>query len=110
MNIKSALLILVVVGLSGWDGCDDLQQTKTEAKQQEPPPKVVHHFDQIARSEGSLAVDTATGQMCKTWDWYCSKPTFYNRSTKQNEDGQMYGVSCSAIAEMPTCKSISEQK
>src|ERR1022692_2034317 len=107
MDIKVALLILT---MTGFLGCDDLQRTKTEAKQPDPPPKVVHHFDPITRSEGNLAVDTATGQMCKTWDWYCAKPTFYDRNTKQTEDSQSYGISCAAVAHMPTCKSISGEK
>jgi hypothetical protein len=62
------------------------------------------------KSEGNLAVDTATGQMCKTWDWYCTKPTYYNPYTKKTEDNVSYGISCSAVATMPTCKSISDQR
>jgi hypothetical protein len=87
-------------------GCDDIQPAK---KQPDPPPKIVHHFDPIAKSEGSLAVDTATGQMCKTWEWECTSPTYWNPYTKKWQDNASYGISCTAISTMPTCKSISEK-
>jgi hypothetical protein len=89
-------------------GCDD-QQLATKATQAEAPQKMIHHFEPIAKSEGSLAVDTATGQMCKTWDWVCKKPNYWNPYTKQWEENDSYGVACSAITAMPTCKSISEK-
>lgn len=63
--------------------CDDFQQKDKPKEPDPPPPRIVHHFDPIARSEGNLAVDTATGQMCKTWDWACQKPQHFNASTKE---------------------------
>ena len=101
--------LVLLIALSLLVACDELQ-TKDKPKQAEPPPRVVHHFDPIARSEGNLAVDTATGQMCKTWDWACAKPGYYNNYTKEWVENSSYGVDCSAIASMPTCKSISDQK
>jgi hypothetical protein len=106
MVVKCALLILTIVGSLG---CDELSQQQTKKAADPPPPKVVHHFDPIAKSEGSLAVDTATGQMCKTWDWICTQPKFYNSYTKEFQDNSSYGISCSAIANMPTCKEISDK-
>jgi len=70
---------------------------------------VVHHFDQVPKSEGNLAVDTATGQMCKTWEWACAKPGYYNNYTKEWVENSSYGVNCAAIATMPTCESISKK-
>jgi len=105
MKIKSALLVLAMVGLLG---CDEMESKKQP--EPAPAPRVVHHFDPITKSEGNLAVDTATGQMCKTWEWACTKPTFYNPYTKETQDNLAYGISCAAIADMPTCKSISDQK
>jgi hypothetical protein len=108
--MRHACLFLALMSAIVLTGCDDLQQqAKPEVKQEPPPTKVVHHFDPISRSEGNLAVDTATGQMCKTWEWVCTKPTYYNPRTKQFEDLSSYGMSCSAIATMPTCKSLSEK-
>lgn len=106
MVLKCALLILTIVGLLG---CDDLSQQQTKKAADPLPPKVVHHFDPIAKSEGSLAVDTATGQMCKTWEFACTQPTYYNPYTKKTQDNNLYGISCSALDNMPTCKDISEK-
>jgi|HubBroStandDraft_2_1064218.scaffolds.fasta_scaffold16163_4 hypothetical protein len=106
--MRHACLSVALMSAIVLTGCDDLQQAKPPVKP-DPPPTVVHHFDPIARSEGNLAVDTATGQMCKTWEWACTKPTYYNPRTKQFEDVSSYGISCSAIENMPTCKSLSEK-
>lgn len=106
--MRHACLLVALMSAIVLTGCDDPQQSKSPVKP-EPPPRVVHHFDPIARSEGNLAVDTATGQMCKTWEWVCPNPTYYNPRTKLYEDVSSYGMSCSAIATMPTCKSLSEQ-
>jgi hypothetical protein len=107
--MRHACLLVALMSAIVLTGCDDLQQQAKPQVKQEPPPKVAHHFDPIARSEGNLAVDTATGQMCKTWEWACSKPTYYNPRTKQVEDTYDYGISCASIDSMPTCKSLSEQ-
>jgi hypothetical protein len=105
--MKRALILLTSLGLLV--ACDELQP-KDKPKEPEPPSRVVHHFDPIARSEGNLAVDTATGQMCKTWDWACTKPGYYNNYTKEWVENSAYGVNCSAITSMPTCESISKKQ
>jgi hypothetical protein len=103
-----ALLLFLAIALSG---CDQLQTDNTaKANTPQPPPRREHHFDPITRSEGSLAVDTATGQMCKTWNWVCSEgDSSYNQFTKKYQDNMSYGITCSAIREMPTCESISRE-
>src|SRR5690349_8382447 len=103
--VGAAILLVMLVSV----GCDQLQSdtnnsnTKQQQQQQQqpqpPPPRREHHFDPIARSEGNLAVDTTTGQMCKTWAWVCSG----------GNSSSSYGISCSAIEEMPTCESISRE-
>ena len=105
-QMKRILILLTSLGLLV--ACDDLQP-KDKPKEPEPPPRLVHHFDPITRSEGNLAVDTATGQMCKTWDWACTKPSYYNSYTKEWVENSAYGVSCTAIGNMPTCESISKK-
>ena len=102
--MKGACIMLASLGLLV--ACDELQD---KPKELPSPPRVVHHFDQVTRSEGNLAVDTATGQMCKTWAWACVKPQYYNNYTKEWVDNSAYGVNCTAIANMPTCESISNK-
>ena len=103
-----ALQLLLVLVLTG---CDQLQTDSNTAKANTTPQaRREHHFDPIARSEGNLAVDTTTGQMCRTWEWVCADgDTFYNRYTKKYQDKMNDGISCSAIRDMPTCESISRQ-
>ena len=99
-----ALLVLAFAELS----CD--QPTKPSAETQESPRRE-HHFDPIARSEGNLAVDTTTGQMCKTWEWGCVQgDTLYNPYTKRLQDRFSYGITCSAIRMMPTCETTARQQ
>ncbi len=110
--MKSPVIALALLLIFGLAGCDQLQPTTKPAEA--PPqqqPRREHHFDQIARSEGNLAVDTATGQMCKTWEWVCGTDgdTFYNPNTKKVQERTSYGITCAAIRTMPTCESISRQ-
>ena len=87
--------------------CDEQNGTTAQAN---TPQHREHHFDPITRAEGNLAVDTTTGQMCKTWDWVCPDgDTYYNAYTKKLVDKSSYGVSCPAIRMMPTCESLSRQ-
>ena len=70
-----AAFSVALLFLSMTTGCDDIAKelgyipaSRRELPKPVPTPKVVHHFEPIAKSEGSLAVDTATGRMCKTWE------------------------------------------
>ena len=89
---RALYLELMCLPLIGALACDDLMTAK--AKQADPPRKIIHHFEPIARSEGSLAVDTATGQMCKTWDWVCVEASTWNSYTKKWQDNSRFGVAC----------------
>jgi hypothetical protein len=99
-------------------GCADIAKelgyvpapaTELDSPKPVPAPKIAHHFEPIAKSEGSLAVDTATGQMCKTWDWVCTKSTWKNPWTGKSEESSRYGISCSALESMPTCEQLSNK-
>lgn len=69
-------------------------------------PKVVHHFEPMANTQGSLAMDTATGKMCRTWAWVCSEPTIRNPWTGKTVENSMYGIKCRSIEELPTCDQL----
>jgi hypothetical protein len=107
--------IFVVALLLALAGCDEQQSTNKASTAQvstaPQPPRREHHFEPIARSQGNLAVDTATGQMCKTWQFVCATDgdTYYNPYTKRYENRMSDGIACSAIRTMPTCESLSRQ-
>jgi hypothetical protein len=111
VRFSEAFLVAVILLITLiWVGCDQLQSDTNTKQQQQQPQRREHHFDPIAQSDGSLAVDTTTGQMCKTWQWVCGNgDTSYNEFTKKYQDNMSYGITCSAIRDMPTCESISRQ-
>jgi len=48
-------------------GCD--QSPKPAAKERHYPP--IHRFETVSSNGVSgVALDTVTGQWCKTWDWF----------------------------------------
>jgi len=54
-------------------GCDQTPPKPAQAKSERPP---IHRFESVSPT-GSLgvALDTATGQWCRTWDWSYKTPT-----------------------------------
>ncbi len=111
----SAFFVALLI-LSMTIGCDDIAKelgyvpaSEHDSPKPVPAPKIAHHFEPVSKSEGSLAVDTATGRMCKTWEWVCTKPTWKNQWTGKTEQNSSYGISCSAVESMPTCEQLSNK-
>src|SRR6185437_9088155 len=70
-------------------GCGDLlQNQKAEPTKHRPP---IHRFENVSEHAASpgVALDTVTGQLCRTWDW-----NYKNESLSGGLDT------------IPTCKSI----
>src|SRR5208282_3742613 len=72
---KTTLIVLFVLFLLPIVGCDDIAKqagyvpAKTSAKPTPAPaPRhPIHRF--VLTQSGGVALDTQTGQICKTWDW-----------------------------------------
>src|ERR1700693_1846990 len=68
--LRTTLFLLVLTSLFG---CDDIAkefgyQKPAPAKQQSPPLTPTHRFV-LAQGHTDIALDTQTGQLCRTWDW-----------------------------------------
>jgi len=93
--MKAAIfLTALMLFLQKSDGCDSTQSQPKGAEQPKEPP--IRRFEAVT-SHGSsdVALDTKTGQLCRTWEWeYKNNPT------------------ANDINSLPTCYSIylSEQK
>ena len=75
--MKPFFLLLAMVGLYGVCGCDQLQQSeqpKVEVKPV-PTPKCTteHRFERVdvypMNMRADIALDSCTGQICRTWSW-----------------------------------------
>ena len=99
---RSATLCLVAVASGGLSGCDDVMK-KNDTKQKSQVVKQnrvpVHRF--VSTRELSLALDTQTGQLCRTWDW--------SLSGKQKFDADGNPVPRTYGEFTPTCLSVYEQ-
>lgn len=68
-----AILFAAIVALAiiTQTACDQNQVQAQPKPQPVPQPvKVVHHFEPAPNTRGLIAIDTATGQACKTFDWH----------------------------------------
>jgi hypothetical protein len=67
--ILSALFLLPIIG------CDDVAKqagyvpAKTSEKPTTPAPRHPIHRFVLTQFGGNVALDTQTGQICKTWGW-----------------------------------------
>lgn len=100
--------LMAMAFLFSCTGCDQLEQNASPKKAQPEQQRITHHFEPVAKSNGNLAVDTATGRMCKTWDWECTNRDFKNPYTGKWQEAQSYGMACSAIDTMPTCEQLTQ--
>jgi len=114
--LSACVVLALAAALLPLIACDEIAKEfgyipapKSDPPKQVQTPRVIHHFEPVAKSEGSLAVDTATGRMCKTWEWVCTKGTYKNPWTGKWEEASTYGISCSAIELMPTCEQLSKK-
>ena len=64
--MKIAAIVAIAAFIFQQSSCD--QSTKSTEKQRRYPP--IHRFEN-ASSAGvtGVALDTVTGQLCKTWEW-----------------------------------------
>ena len=82
---------LAFAALLQTNGCDSPQQSgKQEPAKPERPP--IHRFENVSMpGSPGVALDTVTGQLCRTWDWV------YKAATNPNKGG---------LDDLPTCLSI----
>ena len=91
---------MLIAAVIGWKlTCD---QNPVAAQPQPKPAKIVHHFEPVPYTEGDLAIDTATGLKCKTWEWVCVD----KKGAVAPVGTQMYGMYCRDLATMPTCYQV----
>lgn len=135
-SILCAILLILLLS-----GCETEQTSHHQPQQQTATPKsfvpdaerphIVHTFEILPYTGGNLAIDRATGQKCRTWDWACGCYTtimeaFNKRTAKlavssdaylrlalqrdrqldQCNDRSMYGMRCDIIGTLPTCDSL----
>ncbi len=78
--MKIAVVLLAVAALQS-DGCD---------RTPEPTRPPVHRFENISiPGESGIALDTVTGQWCRTWEWQ------YKPEVKEK-----------SLGGIPTCESL----
>lgn len=67
VGMKAAAILVAVLFLQQPDGCDEHQAPKETSQPKEPP---IRRFEPVT-SHGliDVALDTKTGQLCRTWDW-----------------------------------------
>jgi hypothetical protein len=89
----TALLATVFLVLQDPIGCDQKKPPKEAAQPKEPP---IRRFEPVtSHGTSDVALDTKTGQLCRTWDW-----VYKNRPDAAD------------LNDLPTCYSIylAEQK
>ena len=94
-------------------------------------PRIVHTFEPLPYTGGNLAIDRATGQKCRTWDWQCGcysniQEDFnkksanlrigtdaYSKLASERDrelarcaESEWYGMRCDGIDALPTCDSL----
>lgn len=72
--MKASALIAVLLFLQQVNGCDGSKPKSASVKPDRPP---THRFDLIRDPPTpGMAIDTTTGQFCRTWDWvYTNNPS-----------------------------------
>jgi hypothetical protein len=86
-GMKILLPILALVLLQS-DGCD----TQTKPSQPAQSERPMRRFEAVStHGTADVALDTVTGQLCRTWDWGFKNPSAVGTADIQN---------------LPTCYSI----
>ena len=66
--MKIAACLALALFLQQSDGCD--QAAPTPARAPEIHPNPVRRFDAVnTHGSSDVALDTMTGQLCRTWEW-----------------------------------------
>jgi hypothetical protein len=75
MKAAAGLFVLLLL-FQQPDGCDQSPKpTPPAAKESRLPP--LHRFENVSSpASPGIALDTVTGQYCKTWDWTYKTPSF----------------------------------
>jgi hypothetical protein len=108
MTMKSILAgILALVLTFGLTACDQ-PPVQAQAQPKPQPAKVAHHFEPIPNTRGDLAIDTATGLKCKTWEWGCTLPESFNDTQGLDRWNKtpIYGMSCGDLIDLPSCEKL----
>lgn len=97
-----ALLLIAVLAFMGQSGCQSEQPKQTAAAA--PPPVIVQPYQRFVRIEGGLiwALDTKTGQLCRTWDW--TNASIKNALTKF-DFSKLRGTDAAAVSTQ-TCQQL----
>ena len=67
MKVAFFVLAFVLVVLDDPLGCDKPPAKPVVAQAKRYPP--IHRFENVSNQSPGIALDTVTGQYCKTWEW-----------------------------------------
>jgi hypothetical protein len=108
MPLHALLAVLLAGILAGSDQLNQQTQQKPSAPSAPSAPKAkanrvaVHRFV-LTKYDGSVAFDSQTGQICKTWEWQAT-------GKQEKPDPLTGGVPPRAFGEYtPTCLSLYQQ-
>ena len=114
-------------------GCMTQQNPPPQQKPVEQP-RIAHTFEPLPYTRGDLAMDRATGQKCRTWDFECGcysniRNDFDKKSANlkvgteaysqleskrdkelvQCAESQWYGMRCDGIDALPLCDTLQKE-
>lgn len=96
------LLLVAVLVFMGQSGCQDQQAKQTVGGV--PAPVIVQPYQRFERVEGGLAwaLDTKTGQLCRTWDWTNASIT---QAQAKFDFSKLHGIDAAAVSTQ-TCEQL----
>jgi hypothetical protein len=68
-NLRLLLVASGTIATIATAGCDELLDGQKPSAQQRIERRIPVHRFTLVRSDGDVALDTQTGQICRTWDW-----------------------------------------
>jgi hypothetical protein len=72
------MLMLGMVIMLGENDCDTSQQKSSQPLVIQKKSHPINRFMKADSSEGDVALDTKTGQLCRTWEWQSKNRTEVN--------------------------------